>query len=101
MYQQRFAARADEGHFGDATDRAERPIIVANPADDAVFKALIDSMLATGSRRPETLEALLRTRYPHALVRPRELAGERTEVWYVYRDGHWIGRETDAGSGRR
>jgi hypothetical protein len=55
-------------------------------------------MLLTGEWRPETLEAALRTRYPNALVRPRGLAGERTEVWYVYRDGHWIGRETDVGS---
>jgi hypothetical protein len=23
-------------------------------------------------------------------VRPRELAGERTQIWYVYRDGHWV-----------
>lgn len=99
MDQQRFAARRYEGYFGDATERVERPIIVANPADDAAFQALIESMLATGAWRPETLEALLRTRYPNVLVRPRELAGERTEVWYVYRDGHWIGSEIDAGSG--
>ena len=98
IYQQRFAARPHEGYFSDAGDRPRRPVIIANPADDPAFRSLIDSLLLAGEWRPEQLEAALRTRYANALVRPRELAGERTEVWYVYRDGHWIGREIDVGS---
>jgi hypothetical protein len=67
-----------------------RPLIVANPAEDRPFRAFIDAGLLSGIRSPEELEAILRTRYPLAVVRPRELAGERTVVWYVYREGHWI-----------
>jgi hypothetical protein len=73
-----------------------RPLIVANPAGDREFRALIDSSLLKGAGRPEDLEALLRTRYPQAIVRRRELAGEPTVVWYVYRDGHWIRSDRDA-----
>jgi len=36
------------------------------------------------------LQRRLRDRFPRAIVRPRELAGERLEIWYVYRDGRWI-----------
>ena len=39
---------------------------------------------------PYLLHAALAERFPHAVVRPRELAGERTQIWYVYRDGRWI-----------
>jgi hypothetical protein len=98
MHQLRYAPRPDEGYFNDARDRPRRPVIVANPADDGTFRSLIDSMLLSGASSPEALEELLRTRYPNSVVRPRGLAGERTEVWYVYRDGHWIGRDLDAGS---
>ena len=98
MYQLRYAPRPREGYFDDAADRGRRPVIVANPADDAAFRSMIESLLLSGASNPEALEELLRTRYPNSVVRPRELAGERTEVWYVYRDGHWIRREIDAGS---
>jgi hypothetical protein len=49
-----------------------------------------------GSPIPSDLEATLRTTYPLAVVRRRELASESFEVWYVYRDGHWVGGH-DAG----
>ena len=74
----------------DAMEPRRRPLIVANPAEDRPFRAFIDAGLLSGIRSPEELEAILRTRYPLAVVRPRELAGERTPVWYVYREGHWI-----------
>jgi hypothetical protein len=79
-----------------AIEPARRPTIVANPPGDRQFRALIDACLLSGATRPEDLEAVLRTRYPLAVVRPRELAGERTTVWYVYREGHWI-RSDDGG----
>jgi hypothetical protein len=72
------------------------PVIVANPAGDREFRALVNAGLISGARFPEELEAVLRTRYPNAIVRPRELAGEQSTVWYVYREGHWIRSETDA-----
>lgn len=74
----------------DAMETRRRPLIVANPAEDRPFRAFIDAGLLSGIGNPEELEAILRTRYPLAVVRPRELAGERTPVWYVYREGHWI-----------
>lgn len=79
-----------------ADDSVRRPVIVANPPGDRAFRDLIESALLSGSGRPQDLEALLRTRYPNAVVRRRELDAERTEVWYVYRDGHWIRSAPDA-----
>jgi len=78
------------------TDPARRPVIVANPPGDRRFLALIRAELRSGAALPEQLKAILRTRYPLAIVRPRELAGERIAVWYVYREGHWIGSDADA-----
>lgn len=92
----RLPRSTDEGSFTRAGDRSRRPIIVANPPGDRQFRELIDVALLSGGWRPEDLEAFLRTRYPSALVRRRELEGERTEMWYVYRDGHWIRSEKRA-----
>lgn len=71
--------------------RRSRPLIVPNPAGDAAFREHIDQILARPLDRPSDLEALLRVHHPHAVVRRRELTDEELEVWYVYRDGHWIG----------
>lgn len=71
---------------------AERPMIVANPTDDRLFRSLIERYLLSGGRSPGDLEATLRTRFPSAIVRRRGLTGEQVDVWYVYRDGHWTGR---------
>jgi hypothetical protein len=70
-----------------------RPMIVANPLHDEEFQALIERFLLDGVAEPRDLEARLRARYPEAVVRRRDLAGENFEVWYVYRDGHWIESE--------
>lgn len=71
-------------------------MIVANPPGDLGFRALIDRFLVAGGGEPQDLEATLRGQYPAAVVRRRELAGENVEVWYVYRDGHWIRSEDNA-----
>jgi hypothetical protein len=71
---------------------AERPTIVANPPGDRAVRSMIERYVLSGGRDPGDLEALLRTAYPAAIVRRRGLAGERLDVWYVYRDGHWTGR---------
>ena len=78
-------------------DDSRRPTIVANPPDDAQFRTLITAFLMSGGGRAEDLEAALRAEHPAAVVRPRALAGERLEVWYVYRDGHWVRSSGDAG----
>jgi hypothetical protein len=91
-----FAPSMPEGLYAYAFQSGRQPVIVANPAGDAEFRAFIESSLLAAAGRAEVLEALLRRRYPQALVRPRELAAERTVVWYVYRDGHWIRSDADA-----
>jgi hypothetical protein len=68
-------------------------MIIANPPGDRGFRAMIDAFLMAGGRRPEELESVLRVRFQEALVRPRDLAAEQFDVWYVYRDGHWISEE--------
>jgi len=62
--------------------------LVINPRTDDEFVGLV-SREAAAAESAAALQASLRQRYPRAVVRPRELEGERTEVWYVYRDGHW------------
>ena len=67
----------------------EKPIIVRNPADDLQFKAAVEAAMAGTVSSSGALQDILRRAYPNVLVRPRELAGERGLVWYVYRDGRW------------
>jgi hypothetical protein len=81
-------------HMGELPRR--RPIVVANPPGDRVFRNMIDAFLMSGGGPPAKLEEALRTMYPEAVVRPRELSGETFDVWYVYRDGHWIRSATSA-----
>lgn len=93
-----FSSSLDESDPRSPSVPRRGPIVVVNPASDVSFREMVDRFVATGGRRPGDLEAVLRTRYPAAVVRPRELAGERFDVWYVYRDGHWIRSEADAGT---
>jgi hypothetical protein len=69
----------------------QRPTLVTNPADDVAFRDAAETALQEGQSVTE-LQAILRAAYPLAVVRARDLAGERPVVWYVYRDGHWVGR---------
>jgi hypothetical protein len=71
-------------------EAAARPTLILNPAADANFRTVAEALVTGGVTSPEGLQAGLRRRFPDALVRPRELAGERVQAWYVYRDGHWI-----------
>ena len=73
-----------------ASDLDPRPTLVLNPADDDEFRASAERMIEDGIGAPADLQEQLRRRWPAALVRPRELAGEHGEIWYVYRDGHWV-----------
>ena len=67
----------------------ERPTLILNPPDDRDFSAFVRSRVETAPG-PKQLEGRLRERYPRAIVRPRDLSGARIQVWYVYRDGHWV-----------
>ncbi len=67
----------------------DRPTLVLNPPDDRDFEAFVTSVVDSATEAAQ-LERSLRLRYPRAIVRPRDLAGERVEIWYVYRDGHWV-----------
>ena len=91
-----FSGSLEEHESNPVSAPRRQPIVVVNPSNDAGFREMVDRFVATGGSTPDDLEAMLRTRYPAAVVRPRELAGERFEVWYVYRDGHWIRSEADA-----
>ena len=57
------------------------------PSSDAAFADAVEKALASGGiRSTRELEDALRPKYPAVRVRPRELSGELTPTWYVYRD---------------
>jgi hypothetical protein len=63
--------------------------LVINPRTDAVFVATVERE-SESTLDPGALQARLRAVYPNVAVRPRLLDGERVEIWYVYREGHWV-----------
>jgi hypothetical protein len=69
--------------------------LITNPADDRIFSAYAQTLLEHGAQTIVELERRLRTIYPHATIHSRDLSGESTPVWYVYRDGHWTPRGGD------
>jgi hypothetical protein len=73
-----------------AAELTPDPTLVLNPSDDETFRRSAERLVEEGIASPRILQDALRRRWPSALVRPRELAGERLTIWYVYRDGHWI-----------
>jgi hypothetical protein len=80
-----------------AADTDRVPTLVLSPPDDRPFRALAVGLIEDGAATPGDLEARLRRAYPRAIVRPRELVGERTQIWYVYRDGRWVRPGTTGG----
>ena len=57
------------------------------PSSDAAFAHAVERALESGAiRSMRELEDALRPMYPAVDVRPRELSGELTATWYVYRD---------------
>ena len=70
--------------------RGKGPALFLNPADDRAFVGEVERLMESGATEAAELERRLRTSYPSAVVRPRDLANEPFVVWYVYRDGHWV-----------
>jgi hypothetical protein len=66
-----------------------QPTLFINPRRDAEFVERVTSEAASATG-PEDLRSRLSRWYPSVIVRRRSLEGERAEVWYVYRDGHWV-----------
>jgi hypothetical protein len=64
--------------------------LVLNPRSDADFVAFAEDLLALGVTTPGVFQDRLRSRYPRAVVRERELASEPFTIWYCYRDGRWV-----------
>ena len=83
---------------GDGADLARRleaqqqgrVVYLLNPADDVEFRTAVEAARLAGVASPSELQARLRPAAPRVVVRRRELDAEPVEVWYVYRDGHWI-----------
>ena len=74
--------------------RSAKPTLIVNPVADREFSRFANAQL-DAAQTAEQLQALLRVRYPEAVVHARELSGERILVWYVYRDGHWLSSDQD------
>jgi hypothetical protein len=70
-----------------------QPSLVTNPAGDRAFRAAAQAALET-TQSIGDFEKVLRAAYPRAVVRARELSGERSVVWYVYREGHWVAADS-------
>ena len=66
-----------------------RPLLIVNPRSDLRFAQRVAELTADAETNTSDLQAGLRDEFPDAVVRPRELSSESTEVWYVYRDGWW------------
>jgi hypothetical protein len=70
-----------------------RPILVTNPRLDLEFHTVTQDLVGDGVESPDELATALRAKYPDVVVRARGLAGESRAMWYVYRDGRWVGAD--------
>lgn len=68
-------------------------MLIINPASDLELAGLARGLATSGPWTPETLQAELRRTFPKVVVHTRDLSGERTPIWYVYREGRWIPTE--------
>jgi hypothetical protein len=68
------------------------------PSSDGVFPSVVEKVLRSMSVvTPPRLEEELRARYPSVSVHRRELSGEPTETWYVYRERSFPALSDDTG----
>lgn len=85
------AAHAGDIPLDEATVPQRRQHLITNPADDDEFHHFALSLRALRLERAD-FEIALQRRYAAATVHERVLSDEPWLVWYVYRDGHWVGR---------
>jgi hypothetical protein len=71
----------------------DAPVLIVNPASDVELAGLARRLTTERTWTPETLQAELRLTFPKVVVHSRDLSGETTQVWYVYREGRWISSE--------
>jgi hypothetical protein len=79
----------DRGPLGEQGTRAavSRPHLFCLPSSDRLFATVVEEiaeLLTLQSTRE--LEDVLRPIYPNVAVHRRELEGEPTPIWYVYRE---------------
>ena len=65
-----------------------RRFLIINPRSDSTFVDFVNE--SAQAEAPEQLQTALRERFPHAIVRLRNLDGETFNAWYIYRDGYWV-----------
>ena len=65
-----------------------RRFLIVNPRSDSTFVDFVNQSAQADA--PEQLQEILRERFPHAIVRLRNLDGETFNAWYIYRDGYWV-----------
>jgi len=68
-----------------------KPTLVVNPADDGLFAEFAQIIVDDDTMTIAEFERHLRTVYPRAAVHARLLAAEPGLIWYVYREGRWVG----------
>jgi hypothetical protein len=73
-----------------------RPVLVLNPPDDTAFESSVQDALGTQPEDFRAFQNALRRSYASAAVHVREIADEPTVIWYVYRDGRWVGPRKEA-----
>ncbi len=74
--------------------RRAGPLLMINPSTDRELGQLARGLVIDAQATPETLEAALRPLFPRLVVHRRELSGEDVQIWYVYREGHWVSTAT-------
>jgi hypothetical protein len=64
-----------------------RPRLICFPSSDEVFATIVDEVARDAPlQATDELEDALRPMYPNVAVHRRELEGEPTPIWYVYRE---------------
>ena len=87
-----------------ALGSARLPTLAINPGEDRTFVIeavrLAEALESDSILTPASLTVSLHGRYPDAVVHERDLAGERSRLWYIYRDGRWVPPDQTRRAGR-
>ena len=87
-----------------ALGSARLPTLAINPGEDRTFVIeavkLAEALESDSILTPASLTVSLHGRYPDAVVQERDLAGERSRLWYIYRDGRWVPPDQTRRAGR-